>query len=210
MTLYSLSLVAIKADKWEGKFSEYDLVSTLWPIVNPKLFNALHDEYSVKEVSSHCKMLSESSNGVQGIARLNPTLINPDYGIGVEHKTHLKEKTFLLSNPDSIEHNFWLFELTNHKKDTFEYSKGASLLAFIAPRELTDEESLRLKDFEESNPKFVKGIKEGRSILFLSNEEYIIEPGIVSKSYIISKIPDSIKTKDPNITYFNTDGTKLF
>ena len=207
---YSLSSVAIKADKWLGAFSEYDLVSTLWPIVNPKLFNALHDDHHVKEVSSHCKMLSESSNGVQGIARLNSTLINPDYGIGVEHKTHFKEKTFLLSNPDSIAHNFWLFELTNYKKDTFALKKGASLFAYIAPRELTYEENLRLKDFEQTNPKYVKGVKEGWSILFFSNGEYVIEPGIVFKADIINEIPNGIKAKDPDITYFNTDGTKLF
>lgn len=207
---YSLSSVAIKADKWEGLFKEYDIASSLWPVINPLLFDALSDEHSIIEVSSHCKMLHQAGNGIQGIARLNPTLINPNYGIGLEHKNNFKKRDCLLSNPDSIAKNFWLFELTNHKRDTFEQNKGASLFAFIAPRELTDEEILRLKELEFSNPDFVKGVKEGWSILFLSNEEYVIEPGIVSKSHIINKIPESVKTKDPEITYYNTDGTKVF
>lgn len=207
---YSLSSVAIKADKWEGSFKEYDVVSNLWPVINPQLFDALRDEHSVKDISSHCKMLHEAGNGIQGIARLNPTLINPNYGIGVEHKGNFKKRDCLLSNPDSIAKNFWLFELTNHKRDTFEQNKGASLFVFIAPRELTDAETLRLKELELIDPNFAKGVKEGWSILFLSNEEYVIEPGMVSKSHIISKIPESVRTKDPEITYYNTDGTKLF
>lgn len=207
---YSLSSVVIKADKWEGKFKEYDLVSHIWPIVNPHLFDTLHDEYEIKEISPHCKTLHEASNGIQGIARLNPTLINPAYGIGLEHKSNFEKKDCLLSNPDSIAKNFWLFELTNPKRDASEHNKGTCLFAFIAPRELTDEETLRLKELELSIPDFVKGVKEGWSILFLSNKEYVIEPGIVSKSYIISKIPESIKSKEPEITYYNTDGSVLF
>lgn len=206
----SLSSVAIKADKWEGCFIEYDLVSNFWPIINPLLFDALHDEYTVREVSDHCKLLSESSNGIQGIARLNPTLINPKYGIGLEKKDHFREKRILLSNPGSIENNFWLFELTNHNRDTFNNKKGASLFAFIAPRELSAEETEKLKEFEQNEPDFVKGVKEGWSILFISNEEYVIMPGIVTKADIVSKIPESAKTKNPDITYYNTDGTKLF
>ncbi len=204
---YSLSSVIIKADKWEGVYSEYDLATPLWPVVNPHLFDSVHDEYGVKDISSHCKLIESVGNGIQGIAALNPTLINPLYGIGLEQKTHLKGRPFLMSNPDSIAHQFWLFELTNHSKDK---NKGASLFAYIAPRELTTEESKRLNEFEISNPEFVKGVKEGWSILFLSNCEYVIEAGIVSKSDIISKIPESIKTQNENITYFNTDGTKLF
>lgn len=206
----SLSSVTIKADEWSGRFEEYDLVSNLWPVINPQLFDALHDQYSVKEISAHCKTLSESGNGIQGIARLNPTLINPKYGIGLEEKNHFKRKKILISNPHSIVNNFWLFELTNHNRDTWDDKKGASLFAFIAPRELSTEEIERLKEFETKEPEYVKGVKEGWSILFISNEEYIILPGVVKKDYIISQIPESVKMKEPDIIYYNTDGTRLF
>ena len=205
----SLSSVIIKADKWEGRFKEYDLVSALWPIINPKLFNAVHDEFYNKEVSEHCKFLSASSNGIQGIAQLNPTLINPKYGIGLKQKTLFKTKDALLSNPDSIANNFWLFELTNHGKDIYEKKKGASLFAFIAPRELSEKETEMLKVFEQNDPDFVKGVKEGWSILFFSSGEYVMLPGVVSKENIVSKIPENIKINKPDLTYYNTDGTKL-
>lgn len=207
----SLSSVAIRADKWDGRFKEYDLVSNFWPIINPQLFDALHSEYCIEKVSNHCKLLSESSNGIQGIARLNPTLINPKYGIGTEKRIHFRQKRVLMSNPDSIENNYWLLELTNHNQDTIDgKKKGASLFAFIAPRELSAGETEKLKEIEQTDPDFAKGVREGWSILFISSGEYIILPGIVTKADIISKIPGSIKTQHSSITYFNTDGTKLF
>ncbi len=206
----SMSSVIIKADKWEGRFKEYDLVSTLWPIINPKLFDAVHDEFYNKDVSEHCKFLAESSNGIQGIAQLNPTLINPKYGIGLKQKTPFKTKDALLSNPDSIANNFWLFELTNHGRDVYEKKEGASLFAFIAPRELSEKETEMLKVFEQNDPDYVKGVKEGWSILFFSSGEYVMLPGVVSKENIVSKIPENIKINKPDLTYYNTDGTKLY
>ena len=35
----SLFSVAIKADNWTGIYKDYDLVSSLWPIVPPALFD---------------------------------------------------------------------------------------------------------------------------------------------------------------------------
>ena len=207
----SLSSVAIKADKWEGRFKEYDLVSNLWPIVNPLLFDALHNEFGDNKVSIHCKLLENVGNGIQGIAQLNPTLINPKYGIGVKNNDLFRKKRVVLSNPDSIQNNYWLFELTNNSRDIIEDKKrGASLFVFIAPRELSAEETERLKEFEQNDPEFVKGVKEGWSILFISNKEYVIMPGIVSRSEIISKIPESVKNKNPDTIYYNTDNTILF
>ena len=208
---FSLSSVAIKADKWEGRFKEYDLVSNLWPIVNPLLFDALHNDWRENMISTHCKQLENMGNGITGIAQLNPTLINPKYGIGKEKKDRFGQKRVLISNPDSIENNYWLFELTNYNRDGVDgKKKGASLFAFIAPRDLSPEESERLKEFEQNDPEFVKGVKEGWSILFISNQEYVIMPGIVKKAEIISKIPESVKNKNPDITYYNTDETILF
>lgn len=207
---WSLSSVVIRADKWDGYLKEYDLVSNLWPIINPQLFDALFDEHSIKDVSTHCKLISETGNGIQGIANLNPTLINPKYGIGQEGSTFFGKNKALLSNPDSIARSFWLFELTNHNRTKFTDKKGASLFAYIAPRDLSEQEMKMLKEYEEKEPEFVKGVKEGWSILFISNQDYVIEPGIVTKSYIVSKIPESSKTKELGITYYNTDGTKLF
>ena len=39
---------------------------------------------------------------------------------------------------------------------------------------------------------------------------YIICPGIVSREYIVQQIPESLKNRDPNIAYYNTDGSRTF
>jgi len=155
--------------------------------------------------------LENVGNGIQGIAQLNPTLINPKYGIGVKNNDPFRRKRVVMSNPDSIQNNYWLFELTDYSRDIIEDKKrGASLFVFIAPRKLSAEETERLKEFEQNDPEFVKGVKEGWSILFISNKEYVIMPGIVSRSEIISKIPESVKNNNPDTIYYNTDNTIVF
>ena len=81
---------------------------------------------------------------------------------------------------------------------------------FIAPRDLSAKETEKLKEFEQNDPEFVKGVKEGWSILFISNQEHVIMPGIVSRSEIISKIPESVKNNNPDTIYYNTDNTIVF
>ncbi len=69
----------------------------------------------------------------------------------------------------------------------------------------------RLSELEETDPTYAKGVREGWSILFLGKMgKYIICPGIVTKEYIISLIPESFKGLDPDIEYYSTDGSKVF
>ena len=94
-----------------------------------------------------------------------------------------------------------------------EVGKTINLVATVTPADATDK-SVEWSSSDNATATVdkgaVKGVKEGWSILFLSNEEYVIEPGIVCKSDIISKIPESVKSKEPGITYYSTDGSVLF
>lgn len=206
----SLSTVAIKADAWEGKYKEYDLVNTLWPIVNPNLYNSLHG-YEIQEISERCKTISETGNGIQGMAKLNPTMINPIVGISSVNKDRFSKRKCLVGEFDKIEHGYWLFELSDHGKDIFDLKKSYVLFEYVAPRELNELEIMRLSELEETDPTYAKGVREGWSILFLGKMgKYIICPGIVTKEYIISLIPESFKGLDPDIEYYSTDGSKVF
>ena len=207
----SLSSIAIKADIWEGNYKEYDIVSSLWPIVNPNLFEALNYEDENKQISNHCKYVSFSGNAIQAIANLDPVLISPDVGIGTITKDPHRRENNLVGRWENIQREFWLFELSNHGELVREEHKSPTLFAYIAPRPLSAQESERLNDYEKTNPSYVKGVKEGWSILFLgAMQEYIICPGIVTRKYIVDKIPESLKNKDKTIVYYNTDGTRTF
>ena len=202
----SLTTCAIRADKWEGKFAEYDVVSCLWPIVNPKLFDKLTCISQQKSISSHCKVINSSSNAIQAIARLNPTLINPKYGIGCRDNSSFYKDNINIDNPDKIANGFWLFELSNHGETERKEKKSPTLFVYIAPRKLSDSEESFLKEYEEKDKTYVEGVRNGWSIYFLgAMQKYIIVPGIISRSEMESKIQKVSKKNTSDISYFNTD-----
>ena len=64
---------------------------------------------------------------------------------------------------------------------------------------------------EPENTQYIKGVREGWSILFLGAiGKYIIEPGIVSRKQMVQKIPESYKKLEPDIQYVFTDGSSVF
>ena len=206
----SLSTCAIRADKWEGKFAEYDVVSSLWPIVNPKLFDKLTCLSLRNSISSHCKVIESSSNAIQAIARANPTLINPKYGIGCRDNSSFNKDNINIGNPDKIANEFWLFELSNHGETEHNEKKSPTLFVYIAPRKLNDLEESLLKDYEQKDDIYVQGVRNGWSIYFLGMmKKYIIVPGIISRSEMESQIPKTFKEITPDISYFDTDGKQV-
>lgn len=206
----SLSTCAIRADKWEGKFAEYDVVSCLWPIVNPKLFDKLTCVYEQQNISPHCKLIDSSGNAIQAIARLNPTLINPKYGIGCRDNSSFNKDNNDIGNPDKIANGFWLFELSNHGETVRRDKKSPTLFAYIAPRKLNDLEESLLKEYELEDNTYVEGVRKGWSIYFLgAMQKYIIVPGIISRSKIELRIPEAYKKFTPDISYFNTDDKQV-
>lgn len=206
----SLSTCAIRADKWEGKFAEYDVVSCLWPIVNPKLFDKLTCIVQQNSISSHCKVIDSSSNAIQAIARLDPTLINPKYGIGYRDSSSFNKEKANIGYPDKIANEFWLFELSNHGETVRRDKKSPTLFAYIAPRKLSDLEESRLKEYEQEDNIYVEGVRKGWSIYFLgAMQKYIIKPGIISRSEIELQIPDSYKKITPDISYFDTNNKQV-
>ena len=206
----SFSACAIRADTWEGKYNEYDLVSSLWPIVNPKLFDKLSCQLEQKSITSHCKIIDSSGNAIQAIARLNPTLINPNFGIGYKEKSSFNKNNIEIGIPDKIANGFWLFELSKHGETERNEKKSPTLFVYIAPRKLNDLEENLLKEYEEKDKVYVEGVRNGWSIYFLgAMQKYIIVPGLISRSDIELQIPKAYKKITPDISYFNTNNKQV-
>ena len=207
----SLCSMIIKADTWNGIYKEYDLVNTLWPIVNPHLFGHLIDEYEIKNITSRSKTISGTGNSLQGIAALDPVMIHPFYGISSKENGFFREKECYVGEFDNIEKHYWLFELTDRGEITKERNVEPVLFAYIAPRQLNLKEQKRLAEFEETDPKYVKGVKEGWSILFFGAiQKYVICSGIVDRKTIVQQVPKSYKEMKPEIKYVFTDGNSVF
>ncbi len=207
----SLCSMVIKADIWNGIYKEYDLVNILWPIVNPYLFNNLMDDYEIKDITNRSKTISDVGNGLQGIAALDPVTVHPFYGISSKTNDHFRKKECYVGEFENIQKQYWLFELTNHGEMTREQNVAPVLFAYIAPRQLNLKEQERLVEFSQTDPEYVKGIKEGWSILFLGAiEKYVICPGVVDRKTIVQQVPNSYREIKPEIKYVFTDGSSVF
>jgi len=208
----SLTSVVVRSDEWQGSYSEYDFVSNLWPVVSPTLFDKFSDDDIDILSEKRSKKISNSGNGLAGIAKLDPVLINPKFGISSQRDDHFQTKKCRVGECGYLQNEYWLFELNQHGDLVRNNKKDYVLFAFIAPKKLNDIEETRLSDFEISDPVYVKGVKEGWSILFIGHEQkYFILPGRVSRSEIIEQVPSSIKSNpQDDITYYNLDDSPVF
>lgn len=208
----SLSTLVLRADSWKGIYEEYDLVSNIWPIITPNLFDGLNYEYEIDDlVKGRARTISQTGNGISGIAKLDPALINPKFGISSKGRDNNWGKKCYVGECEYINNNFWLFELNNYGDLVRNQKKDFVLFTFIAPRQLNDLEENRLLDFQDNDEVYIKGIKEGWSILFIGHaQKYVIMPGIVRKNDIIKYIPKSITSNTDGIIYYNLDGTRAF
>lgn len=212
----SLSSLMIRADEWSGKYEDYDIVTGIWPIVPDYLF----DKYTMclrrscsnitNSTKSKYKHIDCIGNGIQGIANLDPVLINPAIGISQKVDNHFGKTENYVGKYEKIQHNFFIREFA----EDFNYYVSNELLlyAFISPRDLTNDELITLTEFEEKDPEYVRGVREGYSILFVggSDPEYYISVGIVSRNDMLKMIPDSIKKRYEGKTIRFLNGTVAF
>ena len=207
----SLRTIVVGADEWNGVFGDYDIVNTIWPIINPDLYKCLKLEEEIYEITKRCKHISESDNGIQGIANLDPVLIHPVYGVGSSKRHGIMEKKGRVGEFGGLRQNFWLYEMTDFGRETREKKISYALYAYIAPRELSEMDQEMLVEYEESDPDYVRGVKEGWSILFLGAcQKYVISPGIVPRAEMAGKVKEGYRKMNPDIIYLYSDGTKVF
>lgn len=207
----SLGTMAMYADEWKGCFWEYDIVSKIWPIVNPCLYKCIDDGCIMNEYMERCKILYNFEDGIMAIANLDPVLIHPVYGIDTRKIREYEEEESYVGKFYNEKKQFELYEMTGYGKLTAEKNISYALYAYIAPRVLNETDEARLKEYNESDPDYVRGVKEGWSILFLGAcQKYVICPGIVPRAEIAKKVNEGYRKMTPGITYLYSDGTSVF
>lgn len=78
-------------------------------------------------------------------------------------------------------------------------------------RDLDETDQQKLEEYKEKDPDYVRGVKEGWSILFLGEcQKYVICPGIVPRAEMAQKVKEDYRKLTPDITYLYSDGTKVF
>lgn len=203
--------IAVKADVWKGEYEQYDLVSSLWPIIPQRLYDKLDYDREVEEINSRAKYTASYGNSLYGITKLEPTLIHPKSGIYKDNRpSSEKDKDENLVGKYGKPYNiFWMSEINNGGRICEEKGEDYFVYAYIAPRELNSREIEKLeKDYKEQEPDYYQGVKEGWSILFLGRTgETVILPGIREKEEHLEKIKDSFWEKYNDINFYFLDET---
>ncbi|MCL2576834.1 MAG: ATP-binding protein [Defluviitaleaceae bacterium] len=197
----------IKADIWDGLYQEYDMVSSLFPLIPVRLYEKTEENKhtGIQILQNRIKSLSHSINdSIVHVSLFEPAFINPStHGISRNYS----EKR--VSNRINKRGNVLDFSMDYIFKD---YPKDANyvLFAFISPNELNADETESLKNCTDEI--YVRGVREGWSILFIGSNNYTIMPGHVQKADIITKaITEHGEFIEQNkSTLFNIDDTLAF
>ncbi len=206
----------LKADAWSGIFEDYDIVNKIWPVVPGRVFDKISlfcrvETTGFNEKRNRIKIIEQSGNGLHGIAKIEPAMVNPKFGISSYNKDPFGKPKCLIGACERIENSFWLYELNQHGELRREENKDYALYVYIAPKELSAEDETVLQDYIGNDDVYVQGVRKGWSILFLGcDQKYYILPGIHKKQDLIDLIPPSIRNRKDGLVYLNLDGSRLF
>lgn len=192
----------IKVDKWEGKYSDYDLVNSLYPMVSSNYYNRMNNNR--REILGRIKLDDGGKFYIIDLVMIDPVMIDPDIGIMVENKFNLRE--CYVGIRGNIINDFYLDEFNKRGESDYNNNEAYVLYVFYNPRELNDLEEKRYQELKEQKAEYCKGLKEGFSVLYIGGEKpnYVISAGKKSKNEMLKKVPDGFWTK--GVTYYDMKG----
>lgn len=197
--------ILICTDEWNPFDDKYDIVSNLYPLIPQRLFNLL-DRQTIQKVNDKAIILHSYSNGLTALFSQSPLLINERLGLYIEEKISLRDKKNNIYNFDKKRSSIGLFEL-NEKHLLLKNKEKYVLMVYISPNDLNNDEEKELEKYVTKDPSYLKGVKEGWSLLVTSmeKENIIICPGKTSRENLISLISDDFWQTYKDYTFKFTD-----
>jgi len=193
----------INADDWNVSNYDYDIITSLYPLIPTKLFNLL-DKLHVQEINNKIKIIHSFSNGLTAFFNQSPLLINENLGLYIEEKNWGESKNSVY-NFENKRAKINLFELNERYRKVLNEERYV-LVVFISPVALNSQEQEQLKKIKD--PSYIKGVQEGWSLLITSmdKENIVIIPGECSRDQLVAKLSNSFWEEYKEITFKFTDG----
>ena len=120
------------------------LISLLLPVGSSFIKQGKITGFSEK--GDRIKIINQSGNGLHGITKIEPAMVNPKFGISNYNKDPFEKPKCLIGACERIENNFWLYELNQNGNLRKEENKDYALYVYIAPKELSPEDETVLRD----------------------------------------------------------------
>lgn len=200
----------IKSDSWPEKYSEFDIVSSLYPLIPETLFNAIGNLEGSK-VNDRVRVIHAYGNGITAFFDQDPLLVNEALGLYTPDSNFYKKDVNKVYQFDNKRSNFALMEINDRYGDRSS-KEQLIITAFIAPRELTDEEKGKLEEIKEKDPSYYNGATNGWSILVTGrlNPNMVILPCKKTRKELSSTLTEDFwkENKDVKFKYLNGEEMK--
>lgn len=201
----------VRTNNYGKTFDEYDIISNLYPIVPDHVYNLIsnYDEMP----SGHLKKIHSYSNGITAFYEQSPLEIDEELGLYLEEREIFRKKAqhirSLRRKRNAIFPNMRVPNDENLESDKY----ILALTAYIAPRELLDNEKEELANYKDSNPSYYKGVTEGWSIIVTGESDdkmnTYIKSGKHTRKDLVNLIPHSFWEKYSDHIHIFPNGIQL-
>ncbi len=202
--------ILIKADSWDNEYSEFDIVSSLFPLIPENLFNAI-GRFDGTIVNNRVKVVHGYSNGITAFFDQDPLLVNETLGLYTPDSSFFEKDICRVYKFDNKRADFALNEI-NDRFNNKNIKEQIVITAYVAPRQLANIEKEKLEKIKEKDQSYYNGVTDGWSILVTGkqNHNMIILPGKKSRNELTSALPNEFwkEYKDIKFKYLNGEEMK--
>ncbi|HTN36932.1 MAG TPA: ATP-binding protein [Arachidicoccus sp.] len=201
---HSDEVLLVATDDWNVFDQNFDIISTLYPLIPNRLFGLLNQHYTTAK-NERIKIVQNYSNGIASFFSQDPILIHEKMGLYLDEKDsygRIKSRVYNFSQKRT---HLWLPELNENKHNSKEVYV---LVVYIASKCLTPEQSKELQQYIDKDPSYVKGVNEGWSILVtcMEMENTIIIPGKATRLELVSLLSNTFWEEYKEYTFKFTNG----
>lgn len=200
--------ILIKSDVWDDEYTEFDIVSSLSPLIPESLFDAIEPDDAIK-INDRVKVVRDYSNRVTALFNQDPLLIKELLGLYESDTITFRRDINRVYEFEKKRASFGLTEI-NEK-----FIRGSTeffvLTAYVAPRELNNAESLKLEQIKSKDPSYYAGVTKGWSILVTgrNTQNMVILPGKRSCQELSARLSDEFWDENKNITFKYLNGQEM-
>jgi hypothetical protein len=202
--------ILVKADSWDKEYSEFDIVSSLFPLIPEHLFSAI-GKYEGTIVNDRTKVVHAYGNGITAFFDQDPLLVKETLGLYTADSSLFEKNTNRVYQFDKKRATFGLMEINDRFGDR-DFKELIVFTAFVAPRELNNVEKEKLEEIKTKDPSYYNGVTNGWSILVTGrkNHNMVILSGKKSRKELSSSLPIDFweENKDIKFKYLNGEEMK--
>lgn len=201
--------ILIKADSWDNEYSDFDIVSSLFPLIPEHLFTAI-SKYEGSKVNDRTKVVHAYGNGITAFFDQDPLLVNETLGLYTPDSRLFEKDICRVYKFDNKRADFTLFEINNRFGDR-DSNEQIVFTAFVTPRELNKVEEEKLDKIKTKDPSYFNGVTNGWSILVTGrkNHNMVILPGKKSRQELSSALPTDFWEENKDIKFKYLNGEEL-